>query len=220
MSKKVDNKKETKETVENPTKTTSHENFNKYSKKQHELIDYMKKNDFNVTVFGAPQSYIAKVSKRDPDTSHTSAYDKLSYVEDFLKNHQVEAKKEYAEEEKIVEENKKNKPRKPKEHRCNCQFCTHKQLKKPHECNCKYCTINKKTDETAEEPAEETAKAKTPAKSKTNAKTEPKAKTPAKTESKTKAAKPKAAPKKGGKAKQTEPEPDEVEEVEEVEETN
>jgi len=193
MSKKVDNKKETKETVENPTKTASHENFNKYSKKQHELVDYMKNNDFNVTVFGAPQSYIAKVSKRDPDTSHTSAYDKLSYVEDFLKNHQVEAKKEYAEEEKIVEENKKNKPRKPKEHRCNCQFCTHKTLKKPHKCNCKYCTISKK-DDTQESNEEETEETKT-TKPKASTKDKPKAvkgatkpKAPAKGKGKTKAA--------------------------------
>ena len=215
MSKKVDTKKETKETSENKT----NEKFKQYSDKQHELINFMKENGFNVTVFGAPQSYISKVSKRDTNPAHTSAYDKLSFVEEFFKNNLEDAKKEYAEEEKIVEENKKNKPRTPKEHRCNCQFCTHKQLKKPHECNCKYCTINKKTDETAEESAEETApaKAKTPAKSKTNAKAEPKAKADPKPKA---AAKPKAAPKKGGKAKQTEPNPDEVEEVEEVEETN
>lgn len=227
MSKKVDTKKETKEISEKPKKQIN-ENFDKYSKKQHELIDFMKDNGFNFTVFGAPQSYIKEVSKRDPDPAHTSAYDKLSFVEDYFKNHLEDAKKEYLEQEKIVEENKKNKPRTPKEHRCNCQFCTHKQFKKPHECNCKYCTIDKKTDETAEEPAEETAPAKTkaPTKPKTNTKTEPKAKAPAKTktdtktEPKTKAAKPKAAPKKGGKAKQTEPEPDEVDEVEEVEETN
>lgn len=220
MSKKVDTKKET-----NENKPTN-EKFKQYSDRQHELINFMKENGFNVTVFGAPQSYIAKVSKRDTNPAHTSAFDKLSFVEDFFKNHIEEAKKEYAEEEKIVEENKKNKPRTPKEHRCNCQFCTHKQLKKPHECNCKYCTYNKKTDETAEEPAEETSKTKASAKSKTNVKTEPKAKAPAKlktdtkTEPKTKAAKPKASPKKGGKAKHTEPEPDEVEEVEEIEETN
>lgn len=203
MSKKVDNKKETKETVENPTKTTSHENFNKYSKKQHELIDYMKNNDFNVTVFGAPQSYIAKVSKRDPDISHTSAYDKLSYVEDFLKNHQVEAKKEYAEEEKIVEENKKNKPRKPKEHRCNCQFCTHKTLKKPHKCNCKYCTISKKDDaqESTEEETEETKTTKT--KPKTSTKDKPKT---VKGATKPKETKPKAPAKGKGKTKAAEQE--------------
>lgn len=203
MSKKVDTKKETKETSENKI----NEKFKQYSDKQHELINFMKENGFNVTVFGAPQSYISKVSKRDKNPAHTSAYDKLSFVEDFFKNHLEEAKKDYAEEEKIVEENKKNKPRTPKEHRCNCKFCTHKQLQKPHECNCKYCTINKKTDETAEEPAEETAptKTKTPAKPKTNAKTVPKTKT----------AKPK-----GGKAKHTEPEPEPDEVDEEEDETN
>ena len=179
MSKKVDNKKETAETKTN-------EKFKQYSDKQHELINFMKENGFNVTVFGAPQSYISKVSKRDTDPAHTSAYDKLSYVEDFFKNHLEEAKKEYAEEEKIVEENKKNKPRTPKEHRCNCQFCTHKTLKKPHECNCKYCTYTNNAD-AAEEADDETEPEK------------PKAKTPAKGAGKA-AAKPKAAPAKDAKA--------------------
>ena len=221
MSKKVDTKKETKETKE------TNEKFKQYSDKQHELINFMKENGFNITVFGAPQSYISKVSKRDTNPAHTSAYDKLSFVEEFFKNNLEDAKKEYAEEEKIVEENKKNKPRTPKEHRCNCQFCTHKQLKKPHECNCKYCTINKKTDETAEEPTEETApakKTKAAAKPKTETKTEPKTKAAAKpktetnTEPKAKATtKPKANPKsKGGKTKKAEPKPDEVEEIEET----
>jgi len=151
MSKKVDNKKEVKETAE----TKTNEKFKQYSDKQHELINFMKNNGFNVTVFGAPQSYISKVSKRDTNPAHTSAYDKLSFVEDFFKNHLEEAKKEYAEEEKIVEENKKNKPRTPKEHRCNCQFCTHKALKKEHTCNCKYCPIHK-NDDKQEESTEDT----------------------------------------------------------------
>ena len=199
MSKKVDNKKEIKETTEKSKKPTN-ENFNKYSEKQHELINYMKNNGFNVTVFGAPQSYIKEVSNRDPDPNHTSAYDKLSFVEDFFKNHLEEAKKEYVKQEKIVAENMKNKPRTPKEHRCNCQFCTHKTLKKEHTCNCKYCPIHKnddkkETEETAEETEPKEIKAKGVGKTK-----EPKAKDAVKPkETKPKApAKPKA---KGGKGK-------------------
>ena len=46
----------------------------------------MENNGFNVTkVFGAPQSFISKVSKRDSNINYTSAYDKLSFVEDYLK---------------------------------------------------------------------------------------------------------------------------------------
>lgn len=209
MSKKVDNKKETKETTEKKEPKETNEKFKQYSDKQHELINFMKENNFNVTVFGAPQSYISKVSKRDTNPAHTSAYDKLSFVEDFFKNHLEEAKKEYAEEEKIVEENKKNKPRTPKEHRCNCQFCTHKVLKKPHECNCKYCTYQNKEDTVeADDEAENTEpdkpKAKAPAKGAGKAPAKSKApaketKAPAKAKAPAKgAAKPKA-PAKGGK---------------------
>jgi len=215
MSKKVDNKKEIKETAEEKPKKPTNENFNKYSEKQHELIDFMKNNGFNVTVFGAPQSYISKVSKRDTDPAHTSAYDKLSFVEDFFKNHIEEAKKEYAEEEKVVEENKKNKPRTPKEHRCNCQFCTHKTLKKPHKCNCKYCTISKNDEiaEATEEAGEtEPEKAKAPAKAKAAAKPKAPAKAPAKAKTPAKAVKAPAKPKaaKGGKKAKAEETVEEV----------
>jgi len=170
----------------------------------------MKENKFYSTlVVGAPQKFISIVSKRDTDPNHTTAYDKLSFVEDYLKNHLEDAKKEYSEVENNVKEAKKNTPRTPKEHRCNCQFCTHKTLKKEHTCNCKYCPISsiqkiednqESTEETAEETSEETkpAKSKAPAKAKAPAKPA-KAKTPAK------AAKAKAPAKGKGKAKTEEP---------------
>lgn len=217
MSKKVDNKKEINEAAEKPKKPIN-ENFNKYSVKQHELINYMKDNGFNITVFGAPQSYLKEVSNKDPDPKHTTAYDKLSFVEDYFKNHLEEAKKEYVEHEKIVEENKKNKPKTHKEHRCNCQFCTHKTLKKEHTCNCKYCPIHKdddkkETEETAEE-VEPNKKEKASAKGAGKAKeTKPKATTKPK-ETKPKAStKPKAPAKGKGKAKTEE----QVEEVDDAE---
>ena len=62
--------------------------FMLYYEKQHELIDFMKNNGFNVTVFGAPQAYISKVSKRDPNPAHKNGYDRLFYVEDYINHYQ------------------------------------------------------------------------------------------------------------------------------------
>ena len=87
--------------------------FTQYANKQHELINFMRNNGFNITIFGAPQSFISKVSKRDPNINHTSAYDKLSFVEDYLKNNLEEAKKEYDEIEKELEEIHKSKSDNP-----------------------------------------------------------------------------------------------------------
>ena len=69
--------------------------FIQYSKKQHDLIDFMKNNGFNVTFFGAPQAYISKVSKRDPNSEHKNCYERLFYAEDYIKSNLEEAKKIY-----------------------------------------------------------------------------------------------------------------------------
>ena len=135
-------------------------NFQKYIYKQHELVEFMKNNGINTTAsFGAPQYFISMVSKRDTDPSHITALDKLSFVEDYLKNHLKEAKKEYIETIKVVEYRKKNKIKykeklelqkqkqalKKEIHTCDCKYCTHKQRKgnRRHHCHCKYCVVNK-----------------------------------------------------------------------------
>ena len=87
--------------------------FTQYANKQYELINFMRNNGFNITIFGAPQSFISKVSKRDPNINHNNAYDKLSFVEDYLKNNLEEAKKEYDEIEKELEEIHKSKSDNP-----------------------------------------------------------------------------------------------------------
>ena len=123
----------------------------KYIYKQHELVEFMKNNGINTTAaFGAPQYFISMVSKRDTDPSHITALDKLNFVEDYLKNHLKDAKKEYLEAIKIVEYRKKyHIKHKEKEalkkaiHTCDCKYCSHKQRKRSHHCHCKYCFVNK-----------------------------------------------------------------------------
>jgi len=136
--------------------------FMLYSEKQHELIDFMKNNGFNVTVFGAPQAYISKVSKRDTNPAHKNSYDRLFYVEDYIKNNLEEAKKEYAEEENRVE-NEKRKSRYKETKDDNIQpnsnnsdvIIKHKKskptqkskiekLREEHKCFCKFCGLKKR----------------------------------------------------------------------------
>ena len=114
----------------------------------------MEKKGFNISVFGAAQYYISKVSKRDPNLKHTKPYDKLYFVKEYIKNNLEEAKNEYLEVIKIIEKRKINKEKlKEKEnkrklknntHICHCKYCTHKQRRKKHICDCEYCVINNK----------------------------------------------------------------------------
>jgi len=136
--------------------------FMLYSEKQHELIDFMKNNGFNVTVFGAPQAYISKVSKRDTNPAHKNSYDRLFYVEDYIKNNLEEAKKEYAEEENRVE-NEKRKSRYKETKDDNIQPNSNnsdvikkykknkptqkskiEKLREEHKCFCKFCGLKKR----------------------------------------------------------------------------
>ena len=134
-------------------------NFMKYVNKQYELVKFMKNNGFNtIAAFGAPQYFISIVSKRDTDPTHITALDKLSFVEEYIKNHLKEAKKEYLEAIKIVEYRKKNRTKhkekiklqkqkqalKKEIHTCDCKYCSHKQRKRSHHCHCEYCVVNKK----------------------------------------------------------------------------
>ena len=149
MSKKAD-KKDIKKNVK------SNEKFDLYRSKQLELITYMKEIGFDTNTVGAPQRFISIVSQRDPDTTHEQAVDKLTFVEDYLKNNLDDAKKEFEEVVKEVKE-KKSQPRAHKNHRCNCRFCTHKPLTKPHQCTCEYCPLkNTQEDESGAEPVAKT----------------------------------------------------------------
>ena len=80
--------------------------FKQYAEKQHEIINFMRNNDFNITVFGAPQAYIKEVSKRDTNPSHETAYSKLFFVENYIKNNLEKAKKEYIEMEQFIKNEK------------------------------------------------------------------------------------------------------------------
>lgn len=129
--------------------------FIKYTKKQQEIINFMKDHNFDtLSTFGAPQYYISIVSKRDNNPNHKTSYDKLFYVEDYLNNHLEDAKKEYLEAIKVVKDHQKNKLKSKKikqerqfreNHKCNCRYCAIKR-KNIHECNCKYCAIKNKNN--------------------------------------------------------------------------
>ena len=139
--------------------------FMLYSEKQHKLIDFMKNNGFNITIFGFPQVYITELCKKDSDPSHNTAYSKLFYAEDYIKNNLEKAKKEYSEKERVVKnEIEKRKSRYKETKDDNIQpnsnnsdvIKKHKKskptqkkdklykLREDHYCSCQYCGLRKR----------------------------------------------------------------------------
>ncbi len=79
----------------------------KYIKRQNELIKFMKENNFQITIKRAPLFFIYKVSMRDSNPNHIATLDNFSFVEEYIKNHLKEAKKEYLNTELLLERTNK-----------------------------------------------------------------------------------------------------------------